>query len=155
MPGQPAETANLPPVWHSATIADGPKGQTEVTAVTLSARERRTLSCIADELADSAPELASFLSVFNRLTSGEELPQHRHASDTEKCDRQRSRRSRRHTWTRRKASPGRQRVRLATAALTLISVAMIVVALVLSHPSHEAGGKGHCAQSWPIVCARR
>src|SRR5262249_52758167 len=115
MPGQPAETANLPPVWHSGTIADGPKGQTEVTAVTLSARERRTLSCIADELADSAPELASFLSVFNRLTSGEELPQHRHASDTEKCDRQRSRRSRRHTWTRRKASPGRQRVRLATA----------------------------------------
>ena len=123
--------------------------------MTMSARERRALGCISDELADSAPELASLLSVFNRLTSGEDMPERRHASNTEKCERQRSRQSRWQTWTRRKASPGRQRLRLVIAALTLISVAMIVVALALGHLSHEAGRKGHCVQSWPIVCPKR
>ena len=155
MSGRPAATGNLPPVRQTASIAEDFRGMTEITAVSLSARERRTLSCIADELADSAPELASLLSVFNRLTSGEEMPGRRPAGNPEKCEHQRSRRSRRRIRTRRQASHGRQRVRLAIAALTLISVAMIVVVLVLSHTGHEAGGNGRCGQSWPMICLRR
>jgi hypothetical protein len=42
--------------------------------VNMSAHEQRILSGMADELAASDPKLASILSVFNRLTRGEELP---------------------------------------------------------------------------------
>ena len=37
----------------------------------------RTLSRIADELAKTAPVLVSFLHIFNRLASGEDMPQRR------------------------------------------------------------------------------
>ena len=46
----------------------------EVAAVSLSAREQRTLRRVADELAASAPELASMFGVFNRLAWGEAMP---------------------------------------------------------------------------------
>jgi hypothetical protein len=46
-------------------------------ALGLNAREQRTLSRIAEELARSAPALVSFLHFFHRLTSGEEMPPRR------------------------------------------------------------------------------
>lgn len=120
--------------------------------MSLSPWEQRTLSCIADRLADSAPELASLLSVFNRLASGEEMPEHWHAGNARRCERQRSRRNRRLTRPQRQAGHVGRRAWPVITALAFISVAMIVVALVLSLTVHDASGNGRCAQSWPIVC---
>lgn len=144
--------ANVPPVRHTASVAANFKGLGEVTAMCLSARERRTLSCIADELTHSAPELASLLSVFNRLTSGEDMPERPRAGRTGECERQRSRRSCQRTWTQRQASQVSRRAWPVIALLAFMSVSMIVTALVLSHTSHGAGANGRCMQSWPIAC---
>jgi hypothetical protein len=46
----------------------------EVVAVSLNAREQRTLRHIADELAVSDPKPASILGIFNRLAWGEAMP---------------------------------------------------------------------------------
>lgn len=119
--------------------------------MSLSAWEQHTLSRIADELADSAPELMSLLSVFNRLTSGEEMPERWQAGRTGKCEQRGSRRSRRRTWTQRQASHAGRRAWIITA-LTLMSLAVIVVALVLSLAGHGAGTNGRCVQLWPLVC---
>lgn len=118
----------------------------------LSARERRTLSCIAGELTHSAPELASLLSVFNRLTSGEDMPERPQAGKTGERERQRSRRSCRRAWTRRQACQVGQRAWPVIALLAFMSVSIVVTALVLSHTSHGVGANGRCMQSWPIAC---
>lgn len=122
--------------------------------MSLSAREQRILGCIADEIADSAPELASLLSTFNRLTSGEEMPERRQAAETGKCERQRSRQGRRRPWSRVRASPARQRMWPVIAVLTFIGAALIVMTLMLILISHKAGGSEGCRQSWPIVAPR-
>ena len=43
--------------------------------MSLSAQERQALDFMAEGLADSAPELASLLATFTRLTSGEQMPE--------------------------------------------------------------------------------
>lgn len=144
--------ANVPPVRHTASVAANFKGLGEVTAMCLSARERRTLSCIAGELTHSAPQLASLLSVFNRLTSGEDMPERPQAGKTGECERQRSRRSCQRTWTQRQASQVSRHAWPVIALLAFMSVSMIVTALVLSHTSHGTGANGRCMQSWPIAC---
>lgn len=151
MSARAATAASVRPVRYTATVAADLEGLTEVMSVSLSAGEQRTLSRVAYELAGSAPKLASLLSLFNRLTSGEEMPERwQKAGKTGKCERQRPRRSRR--WRTRRVSHAGQRAWPVIIALTLIGVAVIVVALVLSHTGHEAGGNGRCMQSWPIVC---
>jgi hypothetical protein len=45
--------------------------------LSLNARELRTLSRISEELAKTAPVLVSLLHIFNRLASGEDMPQRR------------------------------------------------------------------------------
>ena len=45
--------------------------------MSLNAREQHVLTRIADELAKTAPALVSFLHIFNRLASGEAMPQRR------------------------------------------------------------------------------
>ena len=152
MPDRSVPPANAPPVRHTASVAANFKGLGEVTGMCLSARERRTLSYIASELTHSTPELASLLSVFNRLTSGEDMPERQQACKTGECERQRSRRSCRRTWTQRQASQVGQRAWPAIALLTFVSVGMIVTALIVGHTSHGAGTNGRCMQSRPIVC---
>jgi hypothetical protein len=46
----------------------------EVTAVSLSARDRQALTCIEARLASSDPKLAWMLNAFTRLTAGEDMP---------------------------------------------------------------------------------
>ena len=152
MPDRSVTPANAPPVRQTASVAANSKGLGEVTAMCLSARERRTLSYIAGELTHSTPELASLLSVFNRLTSGEDMPERQQARKTGECERQRSRRSCRRTWTQRQASQVGQRAWPVIALLAFMSVSIIVTALVLSHTSHGAGANGRCMQSWLIAC---
>jgi hypothetical protein len=126
-----------------ANRVSGPYGLTEVPAVSLSAHEQRTLSGIADELAASDPKLASILSVFNRLTRGEELPI-RHDSD--KSRRRDSGRTRKH---RRTAGLAWR----AIAVWILISAALITVGIMLSHIGHGTDGRWRCTQSWVVSCA--
>ena len=45
--------------------------------MSLNARELRTLSRISEELAKTAPALVSLLHIFNRLSSGEDMPSRR------------------------------------------------------------------------------
>ena len=137
------------------TECSGPYGLMEVAAVRLSAREQRTLSGIADELAASDPKLASILSVFNRLTRGEELLI---SQDTDKNRRRESGHSRRSRERTRKRRRHRRTISVASRAIAawiLISAALITVAIILSHIGHGADGRLRCTQSWPVPCARR
>lgn len=121
--------------------------------MSLNAGEQRTLSCIADELVDSAPKLTSMLTVFNRLTSGEEMPDHRQPGETGKDQRDRSRAPRRRSSARRPRSDIRKRVWPITAlALTVITAIVVTVLLILT--SHGSGANTGCTQSWLIVCPR-
>jgi len=149
MPDRSVTPANAPPVRQTASVAANSKGLGEVTAMCLSARERRTLSCIAGELTHSAPELASLLSVFNRLTSGEDMPERPQAGKTGECERQRSRRSCQRTWIQRQASQVCQRAWPAMALPAFMSIAMIVTALILSHTSHKWALHAIVADSLP------
>jgi len=81
--------------------------------------ERRTLGRIADELAGSAPKLTSMLTVFNRLTSGEEMPGQPHAPS-------------RHSGARRPRSRIRKRVwPVIAVALTVITAIVMTVLLTV------------------------
>ena len=125
----------------------------EVAAVSLSAHEQRTLSGIADELAASDPKLASILSVFNRLTRGEELPIRQ---DTDKSRRRESGHSRRSRGRIRKHHRNRRTIRVAwraIAAWILISAALITVGIMLSHIGHGADGRWRSTQSSLVPCA--
>lgn len=113
----------------------------------LTAREQRTLSCIADELVVSDPGLASILAVFNRLTSNEEMPVRQRAGGSRRREpghshRRRGRTSKRRRW--RQAVTARPVV----TAWIFIGVALLTVAIVLSNIGHGADGRQHCSQSW-------
>jgi len=92
----------------------------EGAVLSLNEREMRILGRISEELHRTAPVLVSLLNVFNRLVAGEEMPKRRPLQ--------------------------RLRRRLPPAVLTwgfvsmwsFMTVAMITVALVLSHLSHGA-----------------
>jgi hypothetical protein len=108
--------------------------------VSLNNVEQRTLGRIADELADSAPKLTSMLTVFNRLTSGEEMPGQPHAP----C---------RHPGARRPESRIGKRVwPVAAVALTVITAIVMTVLLALT--GHGSGAHTSCLQPRPIVCPR-
>jgi hypothetical protein len=108
--------------------------------VTLNDVEQRTLGRIAEELAGSAPKLTSMLTVFNRLTSGEEMPVQPHAPG-------------RHSGARRRGSRIRRRVWPITAvALTVITAIVMTVLLTLT--GHGSGAHTSCRQPWPIGCPR-
>lgn len=112
--------------WH---------GLMEVAAVNLSAREQQTLSRIADELTASDPKLASTLGIFNRLTSGEEMPARQHGGANGQQESGYPHRSHGRAWPRRRQHRTAKAWSLVTAWV-LVSVAAISVAVVLSHIGH-------------------
>lgn len=96
-------------------------------ALSLTERELRTLKRVAEELAASAPALMTLLTGFNRLASGEDMPKRRPM-----------RRLRRRVTTA-------VATRIFLGVWVFMTVAMIAVALVLSHvgPGAEAGAPAH------------
>jgi hypothetical protein len=108
----------------------------EVAAVSLSAREQRTLSRIADQIAVSDPELAGSLAVFNELTHGEEMPEGSHAGGSPQRKAGRRRRRRGHAWKRLRQRPTSSPAWHILAALIFIIAPLITAALVLSHTGH-------------------
>lgn len=122
--------------------------------MSLNAWEQCTLGYIADELADSAPELTSMLTLFNRLTSGEAMPARQRVGETAEATRPGSCTRRRRSSARRQRRRIRQQVWPLTAvALTVITA--IMMTLVLTLTGHRSGGNSGCAPSWPIACPRR
>jgi Protein of unknown function (DUF3040) len=96
-------------------------------ALNLTERELRTLKRIAEELAASAPALMTLLTGFNRLASGEEMPKRRPLRRL-----------------RRRVSTG-VATRIFLGVWVFMTVAMIAVALILSHvgPGAQANAAIH------------
>jgi hypothetical protein len=137
--------------------------------VSLNDWEDQALRAISAELSCSAPELASRLSLFNRLASGEQLPEHLRAAAPRGSRRHRAR-------PRRAARPGlgsRERGARARFVLARTWLSRPVVAVVLAgtfvvlvtlgvalgatgHSSagtaHTAGTAGRCSLPFPAVC---
>ncbi len=122
--------------------------------MSLSAWEQRTLSRIADQIAVSDPELAGSLAVFNELTHGEEMPEGPHAGGSPQR-KARRRRSRRSAWKRLRPRRTSGPAWHLLAACIFTIVALITMALVLSHTGHGAGGRSACTQLWSGACARK
>ncbi len=101
--------------------------------------EQLALESIEIGLGDSDPALASLLATFSRLASGEEMPA-----------RERTRGLLRHPPRRSpRRRPGRTpRPWSAPLVWLVVSVALITVAVVLSH-----GGASGCVQAWAAGCA--
>jgi len=133
--------------------------------VSLDAREQRALNSIAERLAASAPELASRLSVFNRLTSGEQIPEDLQSRVQARHGRHRGGGAGLADATEgsrgplMRPTPGKAWPALPVAAALAVTVAiMITLALVLSATSHTSRGvhqASHCAQGWAIPCPGR
>jgi len=102
--------------------------------------EQRTLGRIADELAGSAPELTSMLTVFNRLTSGEDMPSEAHAVSGTQAP-----------GARRPGNRIRRQL-LPITAVALTVIAAIVVTVVMTLTSHGSGAQPGCTPSWAVVC---
>ncbi|MGH3255972.1 MAG: hypothetical protein ACRDOU_11390 [Streptosporangiaceae bacterium] len=100
--------------------------------------EQLALESIEIGLGDSDPALASLLAMFSRLATGEEMP----AGEW-------IRTPLRHPPRRRRRRPGRTPRPLSAPLVWLVvSVALITVAVVLSH-----GGASGCAPAWTGGCA--
>lgn len=104
--------------------------------MSLSTREQQELDSIEDEIAGSAPGLASLLATFTRLTAGEELPVREQIKGaSRRCGRRRP-----PSATSRHR--GRPRMSLSLAAVLLwlaVSVALIVTTLVFSRGGNGKG----------------
>jgi hypothetical protein len=117
-------------------------------AVSLSARDRQALDLIAEDLAASDPRFAAKLSAFSKLTDGGEMP----ARERILAGRPAPIRG---LLVRDSRSEGRTRPRRPLYLVTLviwlvISVALISVALVLSH----SGTAAACARGGATGCAK-
>lgn len=121
--------------------------------MSLSAREQETLHRIADELADSDPRLASWLAMFARLTSDDEMPEWERIGAL--------RRGNAHNARHGRSQPRRNKVRRLyqrglgwswTVLLIwfVVSIALIATALILGN----VGGRSTCTRPRTAACAK-
>jgi hypothetical protein len=129
--------------------------QVEGAVMSLSPWEQQVLDFIGNGLAQSDPELATLLTTFDQLTSGEEMPTAESISAVSlrslRRPLRRHRRSHRHGLSRC-LSRVRRRLSLRWMALTLwlvITVGLVTMALCLSG---GAGGGATCAGPWGTAC---
>lgn len=138
--------------------------------MSLDAWEEQILGSIADGLTASAPELASRLSVFNRLACGEQMPEDLRARGGERRGRhdvrpdrraQRGRASRHGPKRGLLARAAERKIWLAIPVLAVMAVTtaiLIAVALVQGPAGHKPGGTRpvrQCPTTWALVCPRR
>ena len=118
--------------------------------MSLSAWEQRNLDAIKDGLAGSDPGLATLLTTFNQLASGEEMPTLEEIrAGLRRVTRCPGRKRRHPRW----GTLGRvyQRLGLQWAAFLLwllITISLITAGLVLS----RSGGQTACPRSWSVIC---
>jgi hypothetical protein len=121
--------------------------------MSLSAGEQRTLSRIADQLAETDLKLASMFRVFNRLTSDEEMPARRRTSWSQQLEASHSRQTR--GCARKRRLQGRTiKAVWPVLGACLIGAVLFTVAIALGHFGHGSDGRWRCPQSWPITCTR-
>ena len=117
--------------------------------MSLSAWEQQALESIKNGLAGSDPELAALLSAFNRLASGEEMPDRERAPAASRRAFRRLRRARWRVGLRR----ARQRLGVQGTALLLLwlltTATLIAVALAFS----VGGNRGTCTETAAMICA--
>jgi len=119
--------------------------------MSLSARDRRALDSIRDQLNGSDPHLAGLLGTFARLTAGEEMPSRERIRARWRSG---AGHRPRHRRTSRLGSSGRGFGGLGlggavTLLWLLVTVTMITVAIVLSTSSADV----RCQASWTVACA--
>jgi Protein of unknown function (DUF3040) len=115
--------------------------------MSLSAWEQQALDSIKDGLAGSDPELATLLSAFTRLVSGERIPD---GQPFRAGSRRALRRLRRARWRSSLRRAG-QRLGVQRAALLLWLLATgVVIAVVLV--LNAGGGHGSCTETAAMVC---
>jgi hypothetical protein len=126
----------------------------EGPAMSLSAWERQALDSIKDGLAGSDPQLAFLLATFTELASGEQMPVRDEIRASPRWAVKRWRRSRRRR-TRDKACRYARGIyqnlslKAALVLWLLVTAALIIVAVSLSH----GGGQATCTGSWVPLCA--
>jgi hypothetical protein len=122
-------------------------------AMSLSAWEQQALDSIRDRLAGSDPQLAFLLVTFTELASGEDMPVREEIRASSRWAVRRWHRGQRH----RTRDKGYQYVRRMYQSLSLkaalllwllVTAALIIVAVSLSHP----GGQAACSGSWATLC---
>jgi hypothetical protein len=121
--------------------------------MSLSAWEQQALDSIKDGLATSDPKLASLLSAFSRLASGQEMPAREAIRAAPWRAGRRPRRKRRHRADHvsrhvrgvRESLGSRRRALLLWLVITAI---LIAVALVLN----RGGAPATCSYSWAMGC---
>jgi hypothetical protein len=118
--------------------------------MSLSAWEQQVLNSIKDGLADSDPDLATLLTTFTELASGEEMPAREKIRASSLRIIQRSRRHNRAglCWYARRMHRHLS-VWYAGLLWLLVTAALIGVALALS----RGGGQAACTGSWATLCA--
>jgi hypothetical protein len=131
-------------------VASPSHGQAMEGTVSLSAWEQRNLDSIKDGLAGSDPGLATLLTTFNQLASGEEMPTLEAIRAGLRGVTRDPGRKRRHPHA---GTAGRvyQRLGLRWAALLLwllITISLTTVGLVLS----QGSGQSACPRSWAVIC---
>jgi hypothetical protein len=123
--------------------------QVEGAVMSLSAWERQTLDSIGNGLAESDPELATLLTTFARLASGEEMPAAEEISQASWSSMRRSLRKRRRSrWGGLRRFLGRMNRGLGMRWLWLaITASLICIALTLGNRSGVS-----CTVSWAAAC---
>lgn len=122
--------------------------------MSLSARDRQALGSIQDQITGSDPQLASLITMFTRLASGEEMPALEDIRAGGPRPRARAAAGRaaartpcalsRRTRRRLSRQPALYLLGL-TVAITLITVALAI--------NCRGGGTGSCTQSWAVLGA--
>jgi hypothetical protein len=127
--------------------------QVEGAVMSLSAWERQTLDSIGNGLAESDPELATLLTAFARLSSGEEMPAAEEISQASWSSMRRSLHKRRRSrWGGLRRYLGRMCRGLGMRWLVLslwlaVTASLICVALTLGNRSGVS-----CSVSWAAAC---
>ena len=121
--------------------------------MSLSARDRQALGFIQDQITGSDPQLASLMTMFTRLASGEEMP----ALEDIRAGGPRPRARAGRTAARMPcALPLRTRRRLSRRpALYLLWLTVAITLITVTLAINCGGGTGSCTQSWAGlgVCA--
>ncbi|MBO0836812.1 MAG: hypothetical protein J2P28_15070 [Actinobacteria bacterium] len=144
--------------------------------MSLNAWEEDALNSIRDDLATSAPELASRLLVFNRLTRGEQMPENLRAKEEGRHEYRLARPRRRVRSGRAKqpggaacaTGPGERflmcaadkrawRLSVSVFAVLVVTIAIVIsLAVVLGAPGHTSGHSrtpGGCVPAFTMTCA--
>ena len=121
--------------------------------MSLSARDRQALGSIQDQITGSDPQLASLMTMFTRLASGEEMPALEEIRAGGRRPRARAAAGRTAARTPCALS-GRTRRRLSRKpALYLLWLTVAITLVTVTLAINCGGGTGSCTQSWAALGA--